>query len=145
MNLRDESGEKKILSDKDIVGLKFFARIWLPAGGNTVYFFIQRYGSLSIKPIFDSIIRKVLEKRKYSMVEGDLKPTTTKKRLDHFTKFSIIKDVITYSAESGHPFRRLPYTFLENYFCVKLKKILLIFKIFSHRFSLQIYPIRTIG
>jgi len=38
----------------------------------------------------------------------------------------------TYSAESGHPFRKLTDTFLEKYFHVNLKKILLISQKFSH-------------
>ena len=46
--------------------------------------------------------------------------------------------LITYSAESGHPFRKLTDTFLEKYFHVNLKKLLFVFQNFSHRFSIQI-------
>jgi len=96
----DESGEKEELSDKKTVGLKFYARIWLPANSNSGYLFIQKYGTLSIKPIFDSIIKKVLKKNDCSLVNRKLIATTTKKRQEYFMKYSSIKDVIVISKKS---------------------------------------------
>jgi hypothetical protein len=96
----DESGEKEVLSEKKTVGLKFFARIWLPANSNSGYIFIQKYGTLSIKPIFDSLIKKVIKKNDCSLVNGKLIATTTKKRQEYFMKHSSIKDVIVISKKS---------------------------------------------
>lgn len=58
--LIDEKGEKEEIDENDIVGLKFYARFWLPAGSNTGFIFIQKYGGISIKPIFDSIIEEII-------------------------------------------------------------------------------------
>lgn len=100
--LIDESGNKSILSDKEIVGLKFYARIWLPANTKTGYLFIQKYGSLSIKPIFDSILQKVLNNRGYTLAYNRLFPTTTIIRQKEFLKHSTLKDVIIVSKFSSH-------------------------------------------
>jgi hypothetical protein len=100
--LIDESGNQKILSDKEIVGLKFYARIWLPANTNTGYLFLQRYGSLTIKPIFDSIIKYILKNHEYGLVGNRLIATTTKKRQKEFLKYSTIKDISIVSKRSSH-------------------------------------------
>lgn len=90
----DEDGNKQEISDKDIVGPKFFARFWLPAGTKTGYVFIQKYGVISIKPLFDSILKELLRKRGFSFFGVKrLKPTTTKARLDKFLKKAILRDV----------------------------------------------------
>jgi hypothetical protein len=78
--LLDESGDKSELSDKDTVGLKFFARIWFPANSKSGYIFLQKYGTLSIKPIFDAILKKVLSNNNCSLVGRKVSATTTKKR-----------------------------------------------------------------
>ena len=96
----NESGEKSEVSKKQIVGPKFFARIWFPGNANSGYLFIQKYGSLSIKPIFDSIFKKILNKNKCSLVRRKLIQTTTKKRQELFMKNSTIKDVLLISKKS---------------------------------------------
>ena len=98
----DESGKKTVLSDGEIIGPKFFCRIWLPANTNTGYLFIQKYGSLSIKPLFDSIIKDVLKLRGFSIVTGTLKPSTTKARQKAFMKHSTLKDITIVSKSSSH-------------------------------------------
>ncbi|MCE3295148.1 MAG: hypothetical protein K0R65_862 [Crocinitomicaceae bacterium] len=92
----DDEGTKSELSDEDIVGPKFFARFWMPAGTKTVYVFIQKYGSMSIKPIFDSIVYDLLDKHGFSITDK-LKATTTKKRLNTFLKNAALKNITVVS------------------------------------------------
>lgn len=98
--LLDETGEMSELSDKDTVGLKFFARIWLPANSKSGYIFLQKYGTLSIKPIFDAILKKVLSDNNCSLVGRKVDATTTKKRQKEFMKHSSLKDVVLVSKRS---------------------------------------------
>lgn len=100
--LIDESGNQVELSKKEIVGLKFFARFWLPANTSTGYIFIQRYGSLGIKPIFDDIMTSVLSNHGYRLVNSRLYPTTTKERQKKFLKYSTIRDIMIVSQMSSH-------------------------------------------
>lgn len=100
--LIDESGSQTILSEKEIVGLRFFARIWLPANTNTGYLFLQRYGSLTIKPIFDSILKNILKVHDLGLVGNRLIATTTKKRQKEFLKYSSIKNISIVSKRSSH-------------------------------------------
>jgi hypothetical protein len=96
----DEDGSKSELSDEDIVGLKFYARFWLPAGTKTAYVFIQKYGSMSIKPIFDSILSDLLGKYDLSIAHSRLKATTTKERLKKFLKNADLKNITIVSTSS---------------------------------------------
>ena len=98
--LIEEDGEKSEISDKVTVGLKFFARIWLPGGSNTGYVFIQKYGSLSIKPLFDDLIAKVYRKHGYSVIGGKLSPSTTKARMKEFLKKSRLRDLVIVSQKN---------------------------------------------
>jgi len=102
--LVDEDGNKQTISKDNIVGLKFFARFWLPAGCKTGYLFIQKYDSLSIKPLFDDLISKVFKNHGYKTVGSGsgLMPTTTKIRLQKFLKKASIRDVTVISKESSH-------------------------------------------
>jgi len=98
----DESGAKNELTEDKTIGLKFYARIWLPSNSNSGYMFIQKYGSLSIKPIFDSIIKNVLKNHKFNLLNGKVSPTTTKKRQELFLKNSTIKDITIVSKKSHY-------------------------------------------
>ena len=98
----DEEGKKSILYDNEIVGPKFYARLWLPANTKTGYLFIQKYGAFSIKPIFDDIIKGVLKSNGYNIVSNSLKATTTKQRQREFLKRSTIKDIVIVSNRSSH-------------------------------------------
>lgn len=98
--LIDENGDASELSDKETIGLKFFARIWLPANSKSGYIFLQKYGTLSIKPIFDAILKKVLNDNNYALVGRKVNATTTKKRQKEFMKHSSLKDVILISKKS---------------------------------------------
>ncbi|MEC3906438.1 hypothetical protein VOI54_05375 [Tamlana sp. 2201CG12-4] len=98
--LIDENGDTSELSDKETIGLKFFARIWLPANSKSGYIFLQKYGSLSIKPIFDAILKKVLNENNYSLVGRKVSATTTKKRQKEFMRRSSLRDVILVSKRS---------------------------------------------
>jgi hypothetical protein len=98
--LIDEEGKKQELSDEDIVGLKFYARFWLPAGSKTAYIFIQKYGTMSIKPIFDSIILDLLNKYELTIFDSKLKATTTKARLKKFLTNAALKNVTIVSNSS---------------------------------------------
>jgi len=102
--LVDEDGGKQTISEGNIVGLKFFARFWLPAGGKTGYLFIQKYDSLSLKPLFDDLINLVLKNHgfKTAGLGSGLTATTTKKRLTTFLKKATIRDVTVISKESSH-------------------------------------------
>lgn len=102
--LVDGEGNKEKISRDKIVGLKFFARFWLPAGSYTGYVFLQRYDGLNIKPLFDEIIKETLGKHGFGIAGGrnTMKPITTKKRLENFLKRSTIRDITVYSRDSRH-------------------------------------------
>jgi len=102
--LVDEDGNKQTISEGNIVGLKFFTRFWLPAGSKTGYLFIQKYDSLSLKPLFDDLINKVLKNHGYTTagLSSGLNATTTKKRLTNFLRKATIRDVTVISKESSH-------------------------------------------
>lgn len=102
--LVDNEGNKETISKDKIIGLKFYARFWLPAGSNIAYLFIQKYDSLSLKPLFDALIDKILKNHGYNTVGtgSGLKPTTTKKRMDEFFKKAFIRDITIISKESSH-------------------------------------------
>lgn len=95
-----EDGEKEELSDEDIIGPKFFARFWLPAGSDTGYVFIQKYGSMSIKPIFDSILKDLFSNHEFSIINSTIKATTTKKRLKLFLQKAALKNITIVSNSS---------------------------------------------
>lgn len=121
--LINEDGEKEDISDKDIVGLKFFARIWLPANANAGYIFIQRYNNASLKPLFDSLIHEVLDKHRYILTGGRIEKTTTKNRQEKFLKEASAKEITVIVNESLHdtgaPSPRAAYISLKK---VPLKK-----------------------
>lgn len=100
--LIDENGAKKEISDKEIVGLKFFARIWLPSHSNTGYIFIQKYNSISIKPLFDELLKEVFTNSKYCLVGSRTVRTTTVKRQNAFLKSSKAKEIIVTTFDSPH-------------------------------------------
>jgi len=100
--LIDENGKKRELRKTDTVGLKFFARFWLPSRTNTGYLFIQKYGSLSIKSLFDSIINTIVVNKKHSLVQNRLVPTTTKTRMNSFIKSAYVKNVGIFSYKNPH-------------------------------------------
>ncbi len=102
--LVDDDGKTEIISRDKIVGLKFFARFWLPAGGKTGYMFLQKYEGLSLKPLFDAILREILLIKGFSIagMAGVMKPTTTKKRLEKFLEESTVKDITVYSRRSDY-------------------------------------------
>ena len=102
--LVDDEGNKQTISKENIVGLKFYARFWLPAAGKTAYLFIQRYDSLSIKPLFDALIEKILKNHGFITIGSGsgLKQTTTEKRMKDFLRKAIIRDVTVISKQSSH-------------------------------------------
>lgn len=100
--LIDEEGNQEELPKVKTIGLKFFARIWLPANSHTGYIFIQKYGSLSIKPIFDSIIKKITLSHGFALIGSRIVPTTTKKRQKEFFEKSSIRDLVIISSKSSH-------------------------------------------
>lgn len=98
----EEDGDKSELSHKDIIGPKFYARFWLPASTSTGYVFVQKYGGMSIKPIFDSILKDLLGTYDLSISLGKIKATTTKKRLKEFLQRSALKNITIVSTESNN-------------------------------------------
>lgn len=102
--LVDEKGKKEKISKDKIVGLKFYARFWMPAGGKTGYIFIQKYSGLSLKPLFDEIIKTTLKKHGFSIAAtgNNIRAITTKKRLKNFLKVSALRDVTVISKNSSH-------------------------------------------
>ncbi|MGV8094696.1 MAG: hypothetical protein AB2L24_22815 [Mangrovibacterium sp.] len=102
--LVDENGNKEKISRDKIVGLKFFARFWLPAGSKTGYIVIQKYGGLSLKPLFDEIIKSTLRNHGYIIATPgkNIRAITTKKRLKHFLRSSALRDVTVISKNSSH-------------------------------------------
>lgn len=100
--LVNDEGERLTISKDKIVGLKFYARFWLPAASKTAYLFIQKYDSLSIKPLFDDLIHKLLLNHGHSIAGTGLTQTTTKKRLKAFLKKAVIRDVTVISKNSSH-------------------------------------------
>lgn len=91
--LINENGDKKDISEKEIVGLKFFARIWLPANTSTGYIFIQRYNDISLKTLFDEIIYEVLYKHKFILAGQRTVKTTTKVRQKEFLKKAGVQEI----------------------------------------------------
>lgn len=100
--LINEEGEKEEISDKEIVGLKFFARIWLPAGTNVGYLFIQRYSGASLKPLFDTIIDNVLSNHNLILAGRTIEKTTTKKRQEKFLKEASVSKITVLVSNSKH-------------------------------------------
>ncbi len=100
----DEKGKKEKITRDKIVGLKFYARFWMPAGGSTGYIFIQKYSGLSIKPLFDEIIKTTLTKQGFSFATpgNKIQAITTKKRLTNFLKVSALRDITVISKNSSH-------------------------------------------
>ncbi|WP_299123341.1 hypothetical protein [uncultured Tenacibaculum sp.] len=96
----NEEKEKKIVSDKDIVGLVFFARIWFPSNSNSAFIFIQKHGSLSIKPLYDELLKKVLNPHDFGILGRKLQATTTKRRQKEFLKNSNVLDITIVSKKS---------------------------------------------
>lgn len=101
--VNDDGETEKISSDK-IIGPKFFARFWMPAGGTTAYVFLQKYNSLNLKPLFDDIIAVTLKKHDCSiaLVGNKLHATTTEKRIKNFLKSSYLRDITVISKRSSH-------------------------------------------
>ncbi len=102
--LVDEEGSKQKISRDKIVGLKFYARFWMPAGSNTGYIFIQKYSGLSLKPLFDEIIKTTLKKHGFSIAApgNNVRAITTKKRLKEFLQASSLRTVTIISKNSSH-------------------------------------------
>lgn len=100
--LIDENGEKRDISDNDIVGLKFFTRIWLPSQSNSGYLFIQRYQNASIKPLFDELIKEVLDKHNLILAARRTVKTTTKKRQQEFMSRAVAKEITVVINGSPH-------------------------------------------
>lgn len=100
----NEDGTKSTISADKTIGLKFYARFWLPAGNKTGYVFIQKYGALSIKPLFDEIIKVTLKNHGYKISNpgNRMHAITTKKRLEKFLKSSTVRDVTVISKQSKH-------------------------------------------
>lgn len=102
--LLDEDGNKEVISKDKVVGLKFYARFWMPAGNKTGYIFIQKYGGLSLKPLFDELVLSTLRAHGFNIADRRRKmtPITTKKRLKEFLKKSSLRDVTVISKQSSH-------------------------------------------
>ncbi|MFV0521444.1 MAG: hypothetical protein ACK5MI_03280 [Mangrovibacterium sp.] len=102
--LIDEEGNKQTITRDKTVGLKFFARFWMPAGRATAFLFIQYYSSSRLKPLFDDLVSSVLKKHDFIIANRGrkMKLTTTKKRLENFLKNSSLRDVTVISRESRH-------------------------------------------
>lgn len=100
--LINEEGGKAEISDSDIIGLKFFARIWMPAGSDAGYIFIQRYNNSSLKPLFDSIVQSVLDKYNFILAGGRIEKTTTEKRQKKFLNKASVKEITVIIPESAH-------------------------------------------
>lgn len=100
--LIDQNGEKRDISDNDIVGLKFFTRVWLPAQTNSGYLFIQRYQNASIKPLFDELIKEVLAKHNFILAGSRTVKTTTKKRQKEFMNRAVAKEISVIVNGSPH-------------------------------------------
>lgn len=98
----NQEGNQEEVNEKDVVGLKFYARFWLPSGSKTGFLFVQKYGGISIKPIFDSIVYDIIEPLNLKKSAAKLKAITTKKRMEKFLKHSNIKDVTIIGESSNH-------------------------------------------
>ncbi len=89
----DKEGKKTTAEKENIIGPKFYGRFWLPTGSNTGYIFIQSYSNLSLKPIFDALLSKVLRDHSYTLESGRIKKTTTKHRQKEFMKYASPKTI----------------------------------------------------
>ncbi|MDD3787358.1 MAG: hypothetical protein PHO94_01525 [Petrimonas sp.] len=100
--LINEDGVKKDISDKEIVGLRFYARIWLPANTSTGYVFIHKYNDASLKPLFDEIINEVLFQHKYILAGKRTVKTTTTVRQKEFLKKAGVQEITVAIMNSPH-------------------------------------------
>lgn len=98
----DEDGNQTDISDKNIVGLKFFVRFWLPSQSNSAFMFMQHYDHLNIKPIYDQIIKEVGKKHNVNLVGTKLYQTSTEKRIKEFVKFSKVQEIRVISKKSRY-------------------------------------------
>ncbi|SEC79621.1 hypothetical protein SAMN04489761_3609 [Tenacibaculum sp. MAR_2009_124] len=98
----DEEKKKNVVSNKDIVGSMVFARIWMPTNSNHVYLFLQKNGSLTIKPLFDDLFKKILANYSLGISGRKLQATTTKKRQEEFLSKSQILNVTLIRKKSIH-------------------------------------------
>lgn len=78
--LIDENGNKETITKDKVVGLIFYGRFWMPAGGDTGFIFIQKYGGSNLKPLFEELIFQVVTNKGFSIVgnRSGVRPTTTK-------------------------------------------------------------------
>jgi len=97
-----ETGKKTEIKKEDITGMKFFARIWMPSASKAGYIFIQSCGTLTIKPIFKSILTEILNNKNYSLIANNIFAITTRKRQKEFLKRSQIKYVSLISKKNNH-------------------------------------------
>ncbi|MBD3627576.1 hypothetical protein [Cyclobacterium sp.] len=98
----DEKGEKRELSEKEIVGMKFYFRVWLPTNGNLGYVFVQSYNTLSIKDLVQDIVESILKKHGHRFSGGRMLNTTTKKRQKDFLKKASLKHIVVLSNKNAN-------------------------------------------
>jgi hypothetical protein len=93
-------GKPTEISSSDIVGLKFFIRLWVPTSQEQIHVFLSSYDNISIKPLVDSLIKELLLDNKFNFIGNGLIKTTTDKRQKEFIKNSNIKEIILISDKS---------------------------------------------
>lgn len=98
----DEEGNTETIEPEKIVGLKFYFRIWLPAGGKTGYVFIQHYNTLRITKLAEHLITSTLKSYNLRIDSNSLKSTTTEARRKLFMESSSLKHITVISKKSIH-------------------------------------------
>ncbi len=94
----DENGdEKQKIGASDIVGHKFFIRIWMPTG-NSTFVFIQKLSGLSLKPLVEDLLLNLV--KNYDLRIAKFNQVTTQKRLEEFNQKSTLKYISIISSES---------------------------------------------
>ena len=74
----------------------------MPSQSNSGYLFIQRYQNASIKPLFDELIKEVLDKHNLILAARRTVKTTTKKRQQEFMSRAVAKEITVIVNDSPH-------------------------------------------
>lgn len=90
----NKDGGIKLISADDIIGLPHFVRIWLPAGTDSGFVFMQKYGgAANIKLLLTELIHNILKPNDLILVERRLKSVTTKERMEDFISKSKLHSI----------------------------------------------------
>lgn len=78
----------KMINTEDTVTLPFFVRFWMPST-RTGYIFLQSYTDSTIRRLILSVLKDVLTRTNYCLVQQRINKTTTRSRMQQFLDRSV--------------------------------------------------------